>query len=373
MIKRMILMVLALAVVFGGIFGWKYYQGMLMQQMMASKEEPPVTVTTAEAEAETWQPELKAVASLRAESGVAVSPELDGRVAEIPFESGQEVDEGDLLVAQSTATEEAELERLRARRELAEARLRRQRRLVEQDQTSQEAVDEAAAELKTLEAQIQGQREAIAKKHIRAPFAGVLGIRNVDRGQFVSPGQDLVTIQALEPLHADFDLPQQSLGRVRVGMPVRLTVDTFPDRTFEGEVTAIEPEVAQETRNFAVRATLPNEDRSLRPGMFAQAAVQLPEQGDVVTLPQTAVSTDPYGESVFVVEEAEDEEEPSTVTKRFVRTGERRGDQVAIEEGVESGETVVTSGQLKLEEGARIQVDNSVQPGNDPEPQPANK
>ena len=372
MIKRMILMVLALAVVFGGIFGFKYYQGMLMQQYMANKERPPATVTTTEAKAATWQPELTAVASLRAANGVAVSPELQGRVAEIAFETGQKVAEGDLLLAQNTETEEAELARLRAQRDLAETQLKRQRKLIRQDQTSQAAVDEAAAQVETLEAQIQGERTLIAKKRIRAPFAGVLGIRRVDQGQFVSPGQDLVTLQALQPLYADFDLPQQDLAQVREGMPVHLTVDTYPERTFTGEITAIDPEVSQETRNFAVRATLDNADKALRPGMFAQAAVQLPEKRNVVTLPQTAVATNPYGESVFVVQPAEGDG-PATVTKRFVRTGERRGDQVAITQGVEAGETVVTSGQLKLREGARIQVNNDVQPDNDPSPQPANK
>jgi len=372
MIKRMILMVLALAVVFGGIFGWKYYQGMLKMQQMASQQRPPATVTTTKAEAATWQPELRAVANLRAANGVAVSPELDGRVVEIAFESGETVAEGDLLVAQDTETEKAELARLRAQRELAETQLARQRQLIRQDQTSQAAVDEAAAEVKTLKAQIEGERTLIAKKHIRAPFDGMLGIRRVDQGQFVSPGQELVTLQALQPLYVDFDLPQQELAKVREGMPVHLTVDTYPDRTFTGEITAIDPEVSQETRNFAVRATVANADQALRPGMFADVAVQLPEKRDVITLPQTAISTNPYGESVFVVQPAEGEG-PAKVTKRFVRTGERRGDQVAVVEGVEPGETVVTSGQLKLREGARIQVNNDVQPNNDPSPQPANK
>jgi membrane fusion protein (multidrug efflux system) len=372
MIKRMILMLLALAVVFGGIFGFKYYQGMLMKQQMAAQKRPPATVTTAEAEAVTWQPELTAVANLRAARGVAVSPELEGRVTELAFESGEAVDAGDLLVAQSTATEEAELARLKAQRDLAETQLQRQRKLIRQDQTSQAAVDEAAAEVETLKARIQGERTLIAKKHIRAPFSGVLGIRQVDQGQFVSPGQELVTLQALQPLYADFDLPQQELGRVAEGMAVELTVDTYPDRTFRAEITAIDSEVAQETRNFAVRATLPNADEALRPGMFAHAAVQLPERRDVVTIPQTALSTNPYGESVFVVQAAEGDG-PPTVTKRFVRSGTRRGDQVAITEGVEAGDTVVTSGQLKLREGAPIQVNNSVQPGNDPSPTPPNQ
>lgn len=372
MIKRMVLMLLALAIVIGGLFGWKYYQGMLKMQQMAAQERPPTTVTTTVAEGKTWQPTLEAVGDLRAVSMVAISPEVAGRVDTLRVESGQPVSAGELLVGLNTATEEAEVDRLQARRDLAESRLKRRRRLLRQDQTSQEAVDEAAAEVEGLEAQLRRERSLIEKKQIRAPFDGRLGIRQVDQGQFVSPGDRLVTLQALDPLYVDFDLPQAQLAKVSEGMTVTLSVDSHPDRTFEGEVIAIDPQVAQETRNFAVRATVPNDHGLLRPGMFAQTAVRLPERRDVVTLPQTAITSNPYGDSVFLVEEPEGEDSP-TVTKRFVTTGERRGDQVAVTEGVAAGETVVTSGQLKLSEGARIKVNNEVQPANDPDPRPVNK
>jgi len=372
MIKRMIVMILALAVVFGGVFGAKYYIGQMIQQKMAERKPPPVAVTTIEASARTWQPRLHAVGSLKATKGVAISPELAGRVTELGFESGQAVSQGELLVALNTETEAAELDRLQARKELAETQLRRQRRLIRQNQTSQAAVDEAAAQVKTLTAQIERERTLIAKKRIRAPFDGVVGIRRVDLGQFVDPGEPLVTLQDLAPLYADFTLPQEDLAQVTEGMSVALTVDTYPGETFTGEITAIDPQVAEDTRNFSVRATVANADGRLRPGMFADVAVQLPAKREVVTLPQTAVTTNPYGESVFIVQ-APEGDGPPTVTKRFVTTGDRRGDQVAISEGVEPGETVVTSGQLKLREGARIQVNNEVTPANDAAPTPENR
>lgn len=372
MIKRMLLMILVLAVVFGGIFGWKYYVGQMIQQNLAQRQPPPVTVTTTQAVARTWQPELDAVGSLKATQGVAISPEMAGRITAIHFESGQRVTNGDLLVALNTATEEAELERLQAQKELAEVQLKRQRRLLRQDQTSQAAMDEAEAQVKALAAQIQGERSLIAKKQIRAPFGGVLGIRQVDLGEYVSPGARLVTLQDLKPLYVDFNLPQQDMAQVRTGMPVAVTVDTFPGETFTGEITAVEPQVARETRNFPVRATLANDSGRLRPGMFADVAVQLPQRRDVVTLPKTAVTSNPYGQSVFVVQEAEGDG-PATVTKRFVTTGDSRGSQVAIREGIKPGDTVVTSGQLKLREGARIQVNNEVQPDSDPSPTPENR
>jgi membrane fusion protein (multidrug efflux system) len=372
MIKRMILMILALAVVFGGIFGAKYYIGQMIQQKMAQRQPPPVAVTTTEAAARTWQPRLHAVGSLKATKGVAISPEMAGRVTEIAFRSGQRVSAGDLLVALNTETEAAEVRRLQAQKDLAETQLRRQRRLIRQNQTSQAAVDEAAARVATLDAQIERERTLIAKKRIRAPFEGVVGIRQVDLGEFVDVGTPLVTLQDLEPLYADFTLPQKDLARVAEGMAVALTVDTYPGETFTGKITAIDPKVAEETRNVGVRATLGNADGRLRPGMFADVAVQLPAKRDVVTLPQTAVTTNPYGESVFIVQEP-DGEGPATVTKRFVTTGDRRGDQVAVTEGVKPGETVVTSGQLKLREGARIKVNNEVQPASDPAPTPENR
>ncbi|MEF8793284.1 efflux RND transporter periplasmic adaptor subunit [Thiohalorhabdus sp.] len=372
MIKRMVLMLLALAVIIGGLFGWKYYQGMLKMQQMAAREQPATAVTTTVAEGKTWQPTLKAVGGLRAVDTVAVSPAIAGRVMQIRFQSGQRVSAGKLLVALNTATEQAEVDRLQAQRDLAESRLQRRRRLLRQDQTSQEAVDEAAAEVESLKAQLRRERSLIEKKRIRAPFDGVLGIRQVDQGQYVSPGDRLVTLQNLDPLYVDFDLPQERLAQVSEGTTVTLAVDSHPDRSFEGTISAIDPQVAQETRNFAVRATVPNDHGLLRPGMFAQTAVRLPERRDVVTLPKTAITSNPYGDSIFVVEEPEGKG-ALTVTKRFVTTGDRRGDQVAVTEGLAAGETVVTSGQLKLSEGARIEANNEVQPANDPDPRPVNK
>lgn len=373
MIKRMTLMLLAVGVVFGGIFGFKYYIGQMIEEKLGNRQPPPATVATTTAEPSTWQPTLHAVGSLSAARGVQVSAERAGQVTGIRFRSGEEVSEGELLVTQNTAPEEAELDRLRARRDLAETQLGRVRELARKDQASDSDVDEARAEVEALKAQIRRQEAIVDQKRIQAPFAGVIGIRKVDLGGQLEPGAPIASLQALAPLHVDFTLPQANLKDVRVGQAVAFTVDAHPDTTFRAEVSAIEPQVSPDTRNFAVQATYDNADGRLRPGMYADVDVQLPEKDGVITLPQTAVSTSPYGTSVYLVQEPEGDEENPTVTQRYVTTGDRRGDQVAITEGLEGGEKVVTAGQMKLEEGRRIKIDNSVQPSNDPDPQPANR
>jgi membrane fusion protein (multidrug efflux system) len=373
MIKRMTLMLLALGVVFGGVFGFKYYIGLMIEEKLGNRQPPPATVTTTTAGRSTWQPTLHAVGSLSAARGVEVSAERAGQVTDLQFRSGAEVAEGELLVTQNTAPERAELDRLRARRDLAETQLGRVRKLARKDQASESDVDQAQAELEALKAQIRRQQAVIDQKRIQAPFAGVIGIREVDLGDQLQPGTPIASLQALSPLHVDFTLPQANLRDVREGQTVAFTVDAHPDTTFRAEVSAIEPKVSPDTRNFAVQATYDNADNRLRPGMYAEVDVQLPAKKGVITLPQTAISASPYGSTVYVVEEAKGDEEMATVSQRFVTTGDRRGDQVAITDGLEGGEEVVTAGQMKLEEGRRIRIDNSVQPSNDPDPQPANR
>jgi membrane fusion protein (multidrug efflux system) len=330
-------------------------------------------VTTATAEKRTWQPTLHAVGSLSAARGVDVSAERAGQVTGIHFQSGTKVAEGELLVSQNVAPEEAEVDRLQARRDLAETQLGRMRELARKDQASESDVDEARAELEALKAQIRRQQAVIDQKRIQAPFAGVIGIRQVDVGNQLQPGAAIASLQALSPLHVDFTLPQGNLQKVHSGQTVHFTVDAYPDTTFTAEISAVEPRVSADTRNFAVQAIYDNADRRLRPGMYAEVDVQLPARRGVITVPQTAVSTSPYGSAVFVVQEPEGEDAKPTVTQRYITTGDRRGDQVAITEGVSAGEQVVTSGQMKLREGRRIRIDNAVQPANDPDPQPANR
>lgn len=373
MIKRMILMLIAVGILFGGIFGWKAYVGYQTAQAMANMKPPAVAVSATRVAPMTWTPSLSAEGSLRATQGVAVTTELAGMIETLKFESGQTVEAGELLVQLDTAQDRANLEDLQAAESLALVQLERQRRLIEQNATSQGALDEAESRYDQAVARVASQQALIDKKAIEAPFGGELGIRQVDIGEYLSPGAVTVNLQSLDPIYADFMLPEQHLNQVRVGQTIRLRVAAFPAIRFEGRITAINPAVDVVTRNFAVRATLNNDRKQLRPGMFAGVEVVLPAKNEVLTLPQSAVTFDPYGESVFVIDEKHEEGQPPRLTARqvFVDTGDTRGDQVAIIQGLEAGDRIVTTGQLKLQNGATVRIDNGIEPSNDPAPRPA--
>ncbi|HUL92910.1 MAG TPA: efflux RND transporter periplasmic adaptor subunit [Burkholderiales bacterium] len=372
MTKRMIIMLAIVGVLFGGLFGFKAFLGSVIRKSIAAQGIPPQTVSTAKAQFTEWQGEFQAVGTLRAVRGADLAAELPGLITAIHFQSGQEVAEGAPLVQLNNESDVARLQSLMAAVELAEANYDRDQKQLAIQAVSQAVVDADAATLKSAKAQVAEQRALVAKKLVRAPFAGRLGIRAVDVGQYVNAGTKLVTLQALDPVYVDFYAPQKSLGRIALGQKVVLKTDAFQGQQFAGEVSSIDPKVDPATRNVQVRATVRNPKRSLLPGMFATVVIASGGPQRFLTLPQTAVSYNPYGDTVFVVEETKgkDEKVALVAQQKFVTTGEARGDQVAILTGIKEGDTVVTAGQIKLRSGFPVTVNNAIQPTNDRAPQP---
>ena len=372
---RMFIAVLLLAIVFGGIFGYNWFVSRMTQRFFANQPAPVHTVTATEAEADVWQPTIPSVGNLSAVQGADLASEVAAKVLEVAVEDGAEVEAGDVLVRLDAEGLRYALRGAEAETRLAEIELERQQRLRRMDANSEADVDRAESQLAQARAAV-GQIQAEIDKHtIRAPFAGRIGIVEVDPGQFVDVGMDIVTLQTLDPVLVDFTVPQRDLGRVAPGLPVEATVDAYPGRKFTGEVIAISPKIERSTRSVDVRASMANPEQVLRPGMFVDVEVLLPQQNDVITLPQTAVTYNPYGDSVFLVREGETEsgEAELTVERKFIRTGQARGDQVAILQGVQPADRVVTSGQLKLRNGSKVRIDNSVSPSNEADPQVGNR
>ena len=372
MTKRMIIMLAIVGVLFGGLFGFKAFLGNVIKKSISSQGIPPQTISTAKAQFTEWQGEFQAVGTLRAVRGADLAPELPGLITAIHFQSGQEVAEGAPLVQLNNDSDVAKLQSLMAAVELAEANYDRDQKQLAIQAVSQAVVDADAATLKSAKAQVAEQRALVAKKLVRAPFAGRLGIRAVDVGQYVNAGTKLVTLQALDPVYVDFFAPQKSLGRVALGQKIVLKTDAFQGQQFPGEVSSIDPKVDPATRNVQVRATVRNAKRSLLPGMFATVVIASGGPQRFLTLPQTAVSYNPFGDTVFVVEESKgkDDKVALVAQQKFVTTGEARGDQVAILSGIKEGDTVVTAGQIKLRSGFPVIVNNAIQPTNDAAPKP---
>lgn len=371
---RMFLVVLGLAVLFGGIFGWKAWEDYQAAQQAMGAGAPTETVSTTEATAEIWQPRIQVVGSLRAVRGVEVAPEVAGKIVDIPFDSGALVEQGDVLFRLDDASDRAVLRELEAEARLAEIERDRQRRLRERGVNSEADVDTAESRLDQAIARADGARARVEMKTLQAPFAGRTGIIEPDVGDFVEAGHELVTLQTLDPVFMDFSVPQQRLADLRVGQEISIRVDAFPGVEFPGEVRAISPLVERRTRNVPARARIENIGERLRPGMFVNARLSLDEEEDVITVPQTAISFSPYGETVFVVREetGDDGEAYRVAEQRFVETGARRGDQIAVTDGLAAGDIVVTSGQIKLRDGIRVRVNNEVTPDSDPDPDVGN-
>ncbi len=351
-------------------------KGLQIRAMMSGGEGgmPPTTVTSAEVKAENWQPLLSAIGSISPVQGAMISTELPGTVAEVAFESGAMVKKGDLLVQLDTSAEEAQLRSADADTELARADVERARDLTARKVISKAELDAAEAKFKQKSAMTENMRAMIAKKTIRAPFDGAAGIRAVNVGQMINAGQQVVPLQALDPVYVDFALPQQRLAELSNGLEVRVTTDAFPEQEFRGKLTAINSAVDMATRNVSLQATLPNPDHSLRPGMFAKVAVALPQKNPVLVIPATAVSYAPYGDSVFVIEKKKDEktkQEMQLIRQQFVRLGETRGDFVTVTNGLKAGETVVSSGVFKLRNGMPVVINNELAPKPELSPKPA--
>ncbi len=371
--KRMVIMLASVGLLFGGIFAFQAIKARGIKKFMVSNQAPPVTVTAMKAEFHEWQPQLNAVGSLRAVRGVDVTSEIAGLVRSLHFKSGEEVEAGQVLVQLNADSDVAKLRALEAAAELARTTYERDTAQLAVQAVSQAQVDAAAADLQSKQAQAAEQRAIVEKKTIRAPFAGRLGISGVNPGQYMNPGDKIVTLQSLDPVYADFFLPQQQLSRVAIRQTVIATTDTFPGRTFEGKITAINPKVDSDTRNVQVEATMGNRNHELLPGMYAVILVDAGARQRYLTLPQTAVTFNPYGETVYIVEQGgkgPDGKPILTAKQIFVTVGGTRGDQIAILQGVKEGDRVVTSGQLKLKSGGRITINNKVQPRNDASPKP---
>lgn len=375
MIKRILITIFGLLVVVGAIAGVKVLQIRELLAVGAQYAPPPETVTTAVTHGESWESLLTAVGSLEAVQGVTLAAELAGKVEEIRFESGTGVRQGDVLLRQDVSSEQAQLPGAEAAVELARLNLNRMRSLRTEKIVSQAELDSAESAYRQALSAADNLRATMAKKTIRAPFAGRLGIRLVNLGQMLSEGQAIVSLQNLDPIFVNFLLPQQQLSLIRTGFAVRLASDALPGRELPGKITAINPEVDANTRNIRIQATIANPEGLLRPGMFANVAVALPERQQVLVIPATAVLYAPYSDSVFVVEEKPDEKTGKsglTIRQQFVRLGEKRGDFVAVTSGLKGGETLVSTGAFKLRNGQAVVVDNTLAPRFQLAPQPEN-
>jgi membrane fusion protein (multidrug efflux system) len=372
MTKRMIIMLVAVAIVFGGLFGGKALLGSFIKKSIAAKGQPAQVVSTARAQTAEWEGGFQAVGTLRAVRGADIAPEVAGLITQIHFTSGQEVQEGAPLVQLNADADVARLQSLEATAQLAEVNFERDKKQLEIQAVSQAVVDASAANLKSAKAQLAEQKALVNKKLVRAPFSGRLGIRAVDVGQYVNAGTKLVTLQSLDPVYVDFYAPQKSLAQIKPKQKIVLKTDAFPNQEFAGEVSSIDPKVDPATRNVQIRATVRNPKHQLLPGMFATVSISSGDTQRFITLPQTAVSYNPYGETVYVVEErkGEDGKVSLVAQQKFVTTGPTRGDQVAILSGINEGDTVVTAGQIKLRTGMTVTINNAIQPTDNPAPQP---
>lgn len=368
--KRMFLMLLAVAVVIGGVGSVKYFQIKAAMAQGGNFQPPPEAVTTAIAKQDQWESTLSAIGTVVAVNGVTVSADLPGIVEQISFSSGESVSTGDVLVRLDTKQERAQLAAAQAALELTKLDLDRKEGLLKKSVIPQATYDHVVAEHKQAAARAGEIRATIERKIIRAPFSGVLGIRQVNLGQFVAPGAPIVSLQSLQPVYVEFTMPQQEIGRVRAGVDVHATTDGVEGEEV-GKVSAIDSVVDEATRNMRVQATFPNRTRKLRPGMFVEVKLARGSKASVVTLPVSAISYAPFGDSVFIVEQVKGKDGSYRgVRQQFVKLGAARGDMVAVLTGVKPGEEVVTSGVFKLRPGAAVVVNNSVQPSSSTAPKP---
>lgn len=369
--RRLIIVVLAVGVLLAAIVFFNAWKANLLAGIRKKNAAPPQTVSAASVKFTDWQPEVSAVGSMRAVRGVDVTTEVTGLVRTLRFKSGDEVKAGQVLVELNADAEIAQQHALEAAADLSATVFERDKEQYEAQAISKAQLDADAADLKNKRAQAAAQAALVAKKIIRAPFDGKLGITTVNPGQYLNTGDKVVTLQAVDPIYVDFKLPQQQLAMIANGQSVNLTTDSYPGATFTGKINAIDPRIDASTRNFQAEATVPNADRKLMPGMFARVAVIAGDKKHYLTLPQTAITYNPYGATVFVAEKKPGGSDKDLIAQQaFVTLGPTRGDQVAVVKGVKEGDQVVTSGQMKLVNGAPLIIDNSVLPANDPNPSP---
>jgi membrane fusion protein, multidrug efflux system len=372
MARRMILMLGVVSVLLTALGFVKFRQVQSAVQAGAAFQPPPEAVTSVVARQERWTGSMNMIGSVEAVHGVTVSADLAGSVERISFESGQSVRAGDVLVELDTRQERAQLASLEAQHDLARVTFGRMQQLVNEGVISRVEYDQASTQQRATEANVAEIRATIERKTIRAPFSGILGIRKVNLGQYLSSGSPVVPLQSLNPIYVNFGVPQQEIGQVRVGRTLRVTAEELAGQEFTGRVTAIDSVVDQATRNIQVQATLSNPQGKLRPGMFVEVGVVLGGGRPVITLPASAISYAPYGDSVFVITDLKDPKGQTYrgVRQQFVKIDGSRGDQIAVVSGVKPGDEVVSSGVFKLRNGAAVQINNKVQPENNPAPKP---
>jgi membrane fusion protein (multidrug efflux system) len=369
MVKRFLIALIILALLIGGLAYFQLiFKPKMIKDFLSKQAPPPATITAEPAAKADWVERLPAIGTLIASQGVDVASQVAGIVTELGFESGQDVEKGVKLVQLDISVEQADLASAEATLREADVSYKRQTDLLVKSVTSEATVDTALAKRDTAAAAVNRIKALIAQKSILAPFAGRLGIRKVEVGQYVSPGLALVTLQALDPIWVDFPMPEQNIGKLKTDQDVELTVDAFPKQIFKGKVTSLDARVSQDTRTLLVRGTLPNPDRKLLPGMFANVAVLAGAPAAVISVPRTAITYSLYGDSVYVVKPTSgmaaspDKLGPDDVfeiERRFVTLGQVRDDLVAVTSGLKAGEVVVTTGQVKLNNGGRVKIDNS--------------
>jgi membrane fusion protein (multidrug efflux system) len=375
MIKRLVVMLVIAGIVFFLIFGFGAFRSIMIGKFLATLSDQTQTVATITAQTSSWQPSLSAVGSVVAINGADLSAEVAGIVDSIDFESGETVPAGKLLLTLRPNNDNAVLQELQATAALDAVTYHRDVRQLAADAVSQATVDTDRATLQNANAQVAAQRALMAEKQIRAPFAGTVGIRQVNLGQYLSAGTAIATLQQLNPLFVDFYLPQQSLSQISVGQAITVAIDAFPNQSFPGTISAINSEVDTATRTVQIRATISNDALQLRPGMYATVSIGLGAPQNLITLPQTAITYNSYGDTVFKVKDTKNANGPDTLTavQQFVQVGDTRGDQVAVLSGVAAGDQVITAGQLKLKNGTPVAINNSIQPANEANPNPPNE
>jgi membrane fusion protein (multidrug efflux system) len=372
--RRMTIMLCGVFLLLGLIFGFNQLKTFMIKHFISGMGLPPATVSTMAIAATEWQPKLSSVGNVRAFRGVELSTEVAGLVASVPIKSGQDVKEGELLIKLNDTSDVAQLNSLKALADLAKVINERDRQQLAIQAISKNVFDTSAADAKSKQAQVEQQTALVAKKNLKAPFSGRVGIISINPGQYVNSGDKLLTLQTLDPIFVDFNLPQNNAEQIQVGQVVEVTTDAFKDASFTGKITAVSPKVDTNTRNIQVEAQLANPDKKILPGMFANVNIKLGDQIKLLTLPQTAVTYNPYGSTVFLAKPSGKKDKQGKeileAQQVFVTTGATRGDQVAILKGIEEGATVVTSGQLKLKNGTPLIINNKVEPANSPNPKP---
>lgn len=372
--RRMIIMLCGVFLLLGLIFGFNQLKIFMIKYFISSMGLPPATVSTMVVANTEWQPKLSSVGNIRAFRGVELSTELGGLVQSVPIKSGMDVKEGDLLIKLNDVSDVAQLKSLKALADLAKVINERDRQQLAIQAISKNVFDTSLADAASKQAQVEQQTALVAKKNLKAPFSGRVGIVMINPGQYVNPGDKLLTLQTLDPIFVDFNLPQSTASQIQVGQEIVVTTDAFKDASFTGKITAVSPKVDTNTRNIQIEAQLANPDKKILPGMFANVNIKLGDEVKLLTLPQTAVTYNPYGSTVFIAKPTGKKDKKGNpgleAQQVFVTTGPTRGDQVAILKGIEEGATVVTSGQLKLKNGTPLIVNNQVLPANSPNPQP---